>query len=101
MIIYAISPDFHKPPWQYVQSESAQELNSVKGKGLFIAPISIIFGQEGHLCIVNVQNTLVCNGYPVSVLPQVFHHMFCTCQGRFAIYYPRCVVCLLHLVIEQ
>ena len=101
MLINAIPPDFHKPTWQYVHSEATQKLYPVQSNGLFNTLVSIVFGNEGHLPAGNVQNTLVCNSYPVCVLSQVFYYVFYACQGRFTIYYPSSVVCLLHLMAEQ
>ena len=84
-----------------MHGKPSQELNPIEGNGLFDGPLAVIFGNESNFTIGNVQNTLVGNGYPVGVLPQVFNHMIGTCQGGFAMHYPPGIVCLLQLIVEQ
>ena len=101
MIINTIVPDFHKPGWQNMQGEPAQELHSVEDYWLFNSTVPVVFGKEGHLSVSDVQKALVCNRYPVRILPEVFHHVIRTGQRRFAIHNPTGVVRLLYIFVEQ
>ena len=100
-LVNTIVPYFHKPRWQDVHGKTAQELNTVQGKGLLNGPVPVIFGDEGYLSISYIQDTLVTYGHPVRVLSQVPDNVFSSCQGRFTMYHPLGIVPLLHFIVEH
>lgn len=101
MVVNSEPSDFNKPPGQDIHGKAPEELHAIHGYRLFNGPVAVIFGNESYFPIVHVQDTIISNGHPVRVLPQVFDHMVGICQRRFAVYHPFGLIGLLNLIIEQ
>ena len=101
MVVNTIPTDLYKSFWQDVHGKPAQEFNTIEDNRLFDGPVAVIFGNESYLSIFYVQDALICNCHPVSVLTKIFNNVFSICHRRFAMYHPGGFICCLHLVVEQ
>ena len=101
MVVNTITKNFYKSFWQDVHFKAAQEFNAIKGNRLFDGPVAVIFGNESYFLIFYVQDALICNCHPVSVLTQVFYNVLSACHRWFSVYYPLRSVCCLNLVVNE
>ncbi len=53
-----------------MHGKASQKLNSIQCNWLFNSSIPVIFGDEFDFAIGDVQNALVCDGYPMGVLAE-------------------------------
>jgi len=101
VVVDTVTSDLYKSAWEYVPGKSAQEFSTTESDVLFSRSLSVIFGNEGHFFISDIHDTLVSDGDPMSILPQVSHHMFGTCHRGLTMNHPGSAICTLNLIIEE
>lgn len=100
-VVNAIASDLHKAPGQNMHGEAPQHLYPRHCNRPACGSFAIILCQEGYLITNYVYNALICDGHPMGVLPQVFHHMMGTGQRRLAMHHPGGFVSPLYPVFKQ
>ena len=72
----SVMPDAHKSLWQHMQQEAAYKFYNRQFHVLCFIAVSVIPVPEAYLSVFKRDNTLVCYGDPVSVLPEVLDYRF-------------------------
>ena len=80
-----------------MHTEPSQELDTGKSCCLLLSMVPVIFQCKFNMLIIYTNKTMIGNGYPVSILTKITHHMFCITKGRFAVNDPWFVPCLFYL----
>lgn len=78
----------HKPVRQYMQKESSDELEYIQSHDLFLLTVSVVTPEEGDPAVVDLEDTVITDGYPVSIPSQVLQDTTGPVEGRLAIYHP-------------
>jgi len=86
--VYTITADLYKAVWKNMQAKPAKELCTIEGNGLLFSTVAVILVHKSYVIVIDTYDSLVGNSHPVSVLPQVLHHMFGFGQSWLAKHHP-------------
>src|SRR5271157_453846 len=81
-------PDFYVTVRKYVHKKAPDELISIKGHDLYPVIVCIVTPLESDLAVLNLQNTIITDCYPVGIPAQVLKNSVNAVKRRLAIYYP-------------
>lgn len=81
-------PDFHESGWKNMNEKSADKLMSGNCHGFPLGAILVVPPFEGDLIVFHTEDTLVGDGDPMGIAPQIFHNSRGMLEGWFAVSYP-------------
>lgn len=83
-----IMPDFDESIGQDVEEKTPNELGCIQDHELDLIVVVAISIFEGHFIAFDLDQTVVGDGYPVAVSPQILHEGFGIAERGFAVYVP-------------
>ena len=91
----AVVADAHEAFWQYMQEETAEEVDGVEGHDALLAAVGIIAPAEADALTVEGGKAVIADGHAVGIAAEVAQDMFGSAEGRLGIDVPFLVAQLL------